>query len=497
MSARRNSAAVVIFSAVYIITTALLIYFLAGSFHRGKENAGERFQSIIRNTLDVTEQENPLTPSFAEKITKALGNLNDIKKFELSVNEKVIYSYPAGTVSVREKSPLFVHKTTTLFAEESAYCLDAYIYALSPSVIFYWGKYAFLIILINTVCLLLYILFFADRAIARDNLDRLNEQRDEGLSGNPDDVSEAEEEDEYSPEEEEADSDIKFHEEINPENESEDTEIPEFNINSSDESEEEPFVFEDADNLEPPAPEKPASEDSEAEKDVIDKPDEASESAECELSGKETAEDKQPFQEENPSAEEDEPEPSSENNGTDDSIEELSAEEENGEKGLFSEITGFGWESYMLPRLDNELLRSAATEQDVSVFTVRIPGLMWESSAGRRISSKILETAVFKDLVFNYGEDGCTAIIQGLSFDQALKKAETLNKEIEEILKDNSENLKTYIGLSNRSLRLISGSRISNESEQALIHAMEDEESSVVAFKVNPEKYKNYLAGNT
>ena len=35
---------------------------------------------------------------------------------------------------------------------------------------------------------------------------------------------------------------------------------------------------------------------------------------------------------------------------------------------------------------------------------------------------------------------------------------------------------------------------LANESEQALEHALEDKESPIVAFKVNPEKYRNYLA---
>ena len=49
------------------------------------------------------------------------------------------------------------------------------------------------------------------------------------------------------------------------------------------------------------------------------------------------------------------------------------------------------------------------------------------------------------------------------------------------------------IGISSRSLRLISAERLKTEAEQAVEHAATDNESPIVAFRVNPEKYRKFI----
>ena len=81
-----------------------------------------------------------------------------------------------------------------------------------------------------------------------------------------------------------------------------------------------------------------------------------------------------------------------------------------------------------------------------------------------------------------------------MGIEEALKAAEDLHTNIIASLARRKQYYIVGIGLSARSLRLISGSRIAKESEQALIHAMEDKSNPVVAFKVNPERYRKYIA---
>ena len=45
--------------------------------------------------------------------------------------------------------------------------------------------------------------------------------------------------------------------------------------------------------------------------------------------------------------------------------------EKNDPMGLFSAVSGFGWENYFEPRLDSELVRAASSEQDVSLFMIK------------------------------------------------------------------------------------------------------------------------------
>ena len=162
--------------------------------------------------------------------------------------------------------------------------------------------------------------------------------------------------------------------------------------------------------------------------------------------------------------------------------------------GLFSPRTGFGWEEYMIPRLDSELIRAASGDQDLTVMTIEIPKIDWTTEEADEIRDLILDLVKFKDLVFEYGESGCTAIIQNMGIDEALKAAEDLHTNIIASMARRKKYYIVAIGLSAKSLRLISGSRIAKESEQALIHALEDKSNPVVAFKVNPERYRNYIA---
>ena len=148
----------------------------------------------------------------------------------------------------------------------------------------------------------------------------------------------------------------------------------------------------------------------------------------------------------------------------------------------------------MLTRLDSELLRSASSDQDLSLFSIRIPGIDWTSECGKSISKIILEKIKFNDLVFNYETDGLSAIIQNQNTDQALVTAESLHAELAKVLKDAGSDLKIFIGISTRSLRLISGSRLANESIEALNRAIDDPDSPIIAFRVNPERYKDFLA---
>ena len=172
---------------------------------------------------------------------------------------------------------------------------------------------------------------------------------------------------------------------------------------------------------------------------------------------------------------------------------ENSAEEE--PSGLFCPSTGFGWEQYMLTRLDSELIRSASSDQDLSLFTIKIKDIDWNSECGKEISKTILEKVKFNDLVFNYKEDGASAIFQNQNTDKSLVIAGDLHTEITSVLSKYNEQHFVGIGISSRTLRLISATRLANESEEALNRA--DADSPIIAFRVNPERYKDFLASES
>lgn len=159
--------------------------------------------------------------------------------------------------------------------------------------------------------------------------------------------------------------------------------------------------------------------------------------------------------------------------------------------GLFSPTTGIGWESYLLTRLDNELNRATASEVDLSLFTIRIPNVARTDYLMREICDYLTIQFQFKDLLFEYKDDCIVAIKISINIDEALSLAEKLQDDINNILKD--KNISCYIGISSRSVRMIAGERLIKEADQALQHAQVDDDSRIIAFRVDPTKYQKFL----
>jgi len=71
--------------------------------------------------------------------------------------------------------------------------------------------------------------------------------------------------------------------------------------------------------------------------------------------------------------------------------------------GLYSPISGLGWESYLADRLDAELARSASFEQDLCLLLVRGEGLAPGTPAYASVAKAVAEFFSFKDLAFERG----------------------------------------------------------------------------------------------
>jgi len=162
--------------------------------------------------------------------------------------------------------------------------------------------------------------------------------------------------------------------------------------------------------------------------------------------------------------------------------------------GLFSPATGFGWESYLKPRLASELVRAASSEQDLSLFIITIPGLSRDNPCTKEVCKILLDEFVFPDMLFEYKEDSFAAIKINEALDPAILRAQKFHSEISAALKNAQSDAVCTVGISARSLRIISADRLLNEAVEAAKHAGEDPDAPIIAFRVNPDKYRQYLA---
>lgn len=165
--------------------------------------------------------------------------------------------------------------------------------------------------------------------------------------------------------------------------------------------------------------------------------------------------------------------------------------------GLYSPVTGFGWEAYLESRLDSELVRSASSGEDTALIIVSIENLDRTSDMAHKIYEQILDMFQFRDMIFEYKNTGFSCILHNMSVDKAISMAEQLYTSITKVINEFNMKNEVGIGISTRSFRLIPGKRLFTEAEQALKHAFEDDETAIVAFRVDPSKYREYISETT
>lgn len=163
-------------------------------------------------------------------------------------------------------------------------------------------------------------------------------------------------------------------------------------------------------------------------------------------------------------------------------------------KGLFSPLTGFGWESYLKTRLDSELERACASEFDVVLFLIKIQNISRDSETIKPVCEYLKETFQFTDMIFEYRNDTFACIKTSINIDDAIPLADKIHLSISELL--NGHDAKCFIGLTSRTIRLVSGERMLIEADAALDHAIESPDSPIIAFRANAEKYMKFVDEN-
>jgi len=135
-------------------------------------------------------------------------------------------------------------------------------------------------------------------------------------------------------------------------------------------------------------------------------------------------------------------------------------------------------ESEILNRRELELERAASFNQDLSLLIF---------SGTPDAEENIRNSYTYEDLVFPL-ENGNVAVIEiNKDLDTALSLTEGFVKERIETY--SSRDLR--VGIASRNGRLISAGRLFNEADNALVKT--DEEKNIVAFRSDPEKYREYL----
>ena len=432
--------------AVFVFSISFFGFNLYKEYSTNTSKTESRYTNLVNDIRTLSYNQEANNSTYVQGIKNAVGDAGYYSFIQVRRNGETIVLYPSGKMKEETVSRLTKNYNSTLTVNKQNVTVDCNLYLIRPDSIFYYARISFLMILIITIITIIMIIYL-------------------NLSEASSDVISLEEEDDEAALDEEEESEEEV---ITEESTSTETEAAEESETVSEEAEK------------PEETEKP-EEENESHAQVT--PEEVKAILSEPLTDEQEKTEEKAAAETAPAAEAPAAEPAK---LPVDEIAPASTEP----SGLFDPDTGIGWESYLLTRLDNEIDRATASEIDLSLFVFKLPSVERKSEVFKNICNYLAIQFQFKDLLFEHRNDCIVAIQISMNVDEALNLADKLYSDISNMINSNS----CRIGISSRSIRMVSGARLILEAEQAIEHA--DAKSPVIAFRVDSEKYRQLMEGN-
>ena len=466
-------------SAVFAFAISLFGVNIYKEYSQGQSRANQRYNTLVTDIKSYNSIDKEISENSLSNLKSVLKDFNDFSFIQINLNNSEILKYPKDASADLTVSNLTKTFSSNFNTQNGQFEILCNMYLLRPSSIYYYAKISFIIILIVTIITIILIFYinsqekqFSAKISSEADSEFLNEndfdsklQLDENLSGSSSEV----------------DSSFIQQNSVNS---------IDLDIDLSSESEQNKNSF-DEDSEQIPDLEKNTEMDKEiqqtdSEDDALNPEDKNIEDSQTENEEKEIPASLPDY--ESPMIIESSD--AKENNDAENAPDSDSSE--SNPSGLFNPVTGLGWESYLDTRLENEINRAISSEIDISVFIINIPNLERESEESKKVSEYLSLQFQFKDLLFEYKNDCIVAIKISMNLDEALNFADKIHADISQIL----EQKQCYIGISTRSIRIVSGERLFNEALAAVEHAKNEEDSPIIAFRVDVEKYRQFLEQN-
>ena len=450
-------------AAVFIFALSFFGFNLYKEYTSNQNKSETRYTNLVNDirTLSYNQSEN--NSAYIKAIKDAIGDTSFYSFIQIKRDGETLVFYPAGKMKEETVSNLTKSFTSSLTVNKKNISVDCNLYLIRPDSIFYFARVSFLMILIITIITVIMIIYLNMAEEASSDVISLEED-DEIKDIEKSEVSEAEEEiktEKTADEEETIEVEKEDKEEVSDDANAEKAEPVIQNENEIEES---------SDSVE----EKSSEVTAEEVKAIFAEP-----LTDASVEAEESIEDAIPL--ENPAAEKNAKLP----------VDEIKpAKIEDNPSGLFDPATGIGWESYLFTRLNNEIERATASEIDISLFVIKVPEIEMTSDVYKNICNYLAIQFQFKDLLFEYKSDSIVAIKISMNIDEALILADKLYSDICNII--NGSNCR--IGITSRSIRMVTGERLMLEAEQSIEHT--DTDSPIIAFRVDSEKYRRMMEQN-
>ncbi len=460
MKSKNFKLFVVLIPAVFV---AALIYLAAGVYADKKEGpvkAQARFEDLISKTAVTASNFEPGTMQFSAQFIRDIGQIDDFAALKLVLNGATIYSYPREGLS--GPAAEFVSTFSKTFSTKYGNTLElsASVYILKTESIYSHARVSFLLILIGTVAAAL-ILLLSD--------EKSQKSEENGILSLKKKIASAEKSGRFSKKTADEDS-IEFVDENIDEASQLENPVEE-NVTLQEEEE---------------AVESPAENSGELKEDDYDE--------EIDLQFSDATDYEDSFEKDGESSfnalDDDltieEYEETSESQANENSPEAV-ADADSDTQGEILE------QSKLYENLTGELTKASENNEDLSVIVLKIENLDRGNLVSKKIVGLLKEKIATKGSIYAFNTDSYALTLNDTALDGAFATASELQSQISEILKSESmENIVT-LGVAARTSRNLDGKTLVTEALQAQKHAEEDPSSAVVAFRVNPEKYRQYV----
>lgn len=173
----------VVIAAIFVFTA---VYFIAGIVSdkkNGPLQAEEIFDSLVIKTQNAANSYPLSSYNFSDSFIRAAGDFSNYQKLNLSVDGKLIYSYPSKDTYFSRKSGAKAFTKSFTTKNGNSILINAEIYTTVQSSLFYHARTAFIVIFAATLAAIL-ILIFAKTE--KDEIDGIDEISFEDETESPD-----------------------------------------------------------------------------------------------------------------------------------------------------------------------------------------------------------------------------------------------------------------------------------------------------------------------
>ena len=144
------------------------------------------------------------------------------------------------------------------------------------------------------------------------------------------------------------------------------------------------------------------------------------------------------------------------------------------------------WKTFIIDRLNMEIDKCVSSGEDLSLVAMQITDDIGVAEY-RKIIDDVVSFISMRDLVYEKKDNNIFLILCGSALETSISKLENFR---------NMAAAGIHAGISSRSGRLVKGERLMLEAETALEKALEDPLSPVIAFRIDPDKYREFMKKN-